>query len=163
MTPSGGDGHDVPAVVAGETETLLAFLGYLRGGALRKLDGVTEEDARRRLVPSRTTLLGIVKHLTFVEAYWGTRRLTGADITEVYDGFDLEDADDVASICARYAAAAARTDENVMACTGPDHVLARGRRGLTVRWMLVHMIEETARHAGHADILRELIDGTTQS
>jgi hypothetical protein len=142
-------------------DTQMAFLGYLRAGMVRNLDGVTDEDARRRMVPSRTTLLGLVKHATFVEAYWGQRRLTGAPIDEAYDGFDLDDADSVASVRARYAAATARTDENIAACAHLDQPLARGRHGLTVRWMIAHLIEETGRHAGHADILRELLDGTS--
>ena len=74
------------------------------------------------------------------------------------DGFALDDTDTVASVRAAYAAAGRRTDELVARCADLDRPLARGRGGLTVRWMLTHLVEETARHAGHADILRELID-----
>ena len=160
MTPAGdGDDHDVPAVIAGERATLVAFLGYLRAAVDRKLDGLTEEETRRRLLPSGTTLLGLVKHLTVVEVYWGERRLAGADVRGDGDGFDLVEGDTLSSVRAAYAAACRRTDELVAACEDLDQPLARGRRGLTVRWMLMHLVEETARHAGHADVLRELLDG----
>jgi uncharacterized damage-inducible protein DinB len=159
VTSPAGHDHDTPAVVGDERVTQLAFLGYLRAAVDRKLVGLSEDDARRSLVASRTTLLGIVKHLTYVEAYWGQRRLTGVEITETFDGFDLDPDDMVASVRRRYAEAARRTDDAVNAGGALDMPLARGRRGLTVRWMLTHLIEETARHAGHADILRELVDG----
>ena len=159
MTSPAGDDHSVPAIVADERATQLVFLGYLRTAVDRKLDGVSEADARRMLVASRTTLLGLVKHLTYVEAYWGRRRLTGAEITETFDGFDLDPDDTVATVRRRYAEAAQSTDDALAACASLDAPLARGRRGLTVRWMLTHLLEETARHAGHADILRELLDG----
>jgi uncharacterized damage-inducible protein DinB len=151
--------HSLPAVVAAEKDTLVAFLRYLRAAVDRKLDGLSEEDARRALVPSRTTLLGIAKHLAFVETYWSQRRLANAEIDMQGDGFDLDAADTVESVRRRYAEAARRTDELVACCAELEQPLARGRRGLTVRWMLTHLVEETARHAGHADILRELVDG----
>ena len=160
MTPGADvDDHDVPAVVAGERDSLLAFLGYLRAAVDRKLDGLSEEDARRRLLPSGTTLLGLVKHLTVVEVYWSERRLAGSDVRADGDGFDLADGDTLSSVRAAYAAACRRTDELVAACDDLDQPLARGRHGLTARWMLTHLVEETARHAGHADVLRELLDG----
>jgi Protein of unknown function (DUF664) len=160
VTPTGHvDDHDVPAVIADERATLVAFLGYLRAAVDRKLEGLSEQDARRRVLPSETTLLGLVKHLTVVEVYWSERRLAGTDVRADSDGFDLAEGDTVSSVRAAYAAACRRTDELVVACADLDRPLARGRRGLTARWMLMHLVEETARHAGHADILRELLDG----
>jgi len=159
--PAGGGDHHTPEVVAGETETMLAFLGYLRAGVDRKLEGVSESDARRVLVPSGTTLLGLVKHLTVVEVYWARRRLLGEDVRGEHDGFVLDAGDTVDSVRRRYAEAGRRTDDIIMACASLDQPLARGRRGLTARWVLNHLVEETGRHAGHADILRELIDGAT--
>ena len=148
----------VPAVVAGEKETLLAFLGYLRGCVDRKLEGVGDAEARRSPVASGTSLLGLVKHLTVVEVYWAQRRLLGADVGAADDGFTVDEHDTPSSVRGRYAEAGRRTDE-IVAGAGLEDPLARGRHGLTVRWMLTHLVEETARHAGHADILRELLDG----
>jgi len=154
--------HNVPAVVSGEKETLLAFLRYLRTSVDDKVRGTAEDDARRSPVVSGTSLLGIVKHLAFVEVYWSQRRFAGSDVVQRGDGFDLEPADTVESVCRAYAEAGRKTDEIVAACSDLEQPLARGRHGLTLRWMLTHLVEETARHAGHADILRELLDGTTR-
>ena len=156
--PAPGD-ERLPSIVAGERDTLLAFLASLRAAVHCAVEGLCEADARRRLVPSRTTVLGIVNHLAVVEEYWGERRLTGAEIDTTGDGFDLGPGDTVASVRRRYAVAAARTDQAVRDVADLDQPLARGRHGLTVRWMLIHLVEETGRHAGHADILRELLDG----
>jgi len=159
MTPGEGSDHNVPAVVSGERDTLLAFLGYLRTSIDGKLEGLSDEDARRRLVASGTTLLGLAKHLAFVEVYWAQRRFAGSDVVLEGDGFELDPADTVESVRREYARAGQRTDEIVTACPDLDRTLARGRHGLTLRWMLAHLVEETARHAGHVDILRELVDG----
>ena len=159
MTPAETGDHNVPAIVGGEKETMLAFLGYLRAGVDRKLEHLSDADARRRLVASETTLLGLVKHLTSVEIYWGQRRLVGSDVVMRGDGFELDDTDTVDTVRRAYAEAGRRTDENVAACPDLEQPLAFGRYGLTLRWMLAHLVEETARHAGHADILRELVDG----
>jgi len=161
MTPAGSPDRNSPAVVSGEKETLVAFLGYLRTSVDAKLDGLSEEDARRQLVPSGTTLLGLAKHLAFVEVYWAQRRFAGAEVVLHGDGFELEDHDTLQSVRHEYAEAGARTDEIVADCPDLERTLARGRHGLTLRWMLVHLLEETARHAGHVDILRELVDGRT--
>jgi len=159
VTPGSIDDHNIPTIVSGEKETMLAFLGYLRAGVDRKLEHLSDADARRRFVTSNTTLLGLVKHLTTVEVYWGQRRLAGSDVVRGGDGFELDDTDTVDTVRRAYAEAGRRTDENVAACPDLEQPLAFGRRGLTLRWMLAHLVEETARHAGHADILRELVDG----
>ena len=160
MTPGETEDHNLPVIISGEKETYLAFLGYLRASVHRKLNGVSEEDARCRLVASNTTLLGVVKHLTLVEVYWSQRRLAGAEVVQHGDGFELEPTDTVESVCHRYGEAGRRTDESGAASADRDQRLARGRHGLTLRWMLAHLVEETARHAGHLDILREIVDGT---
>ena len=159
MTDVTRDDHNVPAVVAGELETLLAFADYLRASVDRKLHGVSEDDARRSPVQSGTCLLGIVKHLANVEVYWSQRRLAGLEVALEGDGFDLTDGDTITSVRRTYAAAAQRTNEIVVARGDLDTPLVRSRQGLTLRWMLAHLVEETARHAGHADIVREWIDG----
>ncbi len=161
MTSEQSSDRNVPAIVSGEKDTLVAFLGYLRSSVDAKLVHLSEDDARRRLVASGTTLLGLVKHLAFVEVYWGQRRFAGSDVALSGDGFELDPTDTVESVRRDYREAGRRTDEIVAACDDLDQPLARGRHSLTLRWMLAHLVEETARHAGHADILRELVDGAT--
>jgi hypothetical protein len=161
MAPEDDGDRNAPVIISGERDTLLAFLGYLRNSVDGKLEGLSEDDARRGLVPSGTSLLGLVKHLAFVEVYWVQRRFVGSEVALRGDGFALDPADTVASARHEYAEAARRTDEIVTACADLDQPLARGTHGLTLRWVLAHLLEETGRHAGHADILRELVDGRT--
>jgi uncharacterized damage-inducible protein DinB len=155
------DDRNAPVVVDGELETALAFLRYLRDGVSLKLDGLDEDQVRRALVPSGTSLLGLVKHLTDVEVYWMQRRFAGLDITHRRDGFVVTVDDTIDALRQGYEEAAIRTDDIVRAAGDPERPLALGTHGLTLRWALAHVIEETARHAGHADILRELLDGAT--
>jgi uncharacterized damage-inducible protein DinB len=155
------DDRNAPVVVDGELETALAFLRYLRDGVSLKLDGLDEDQARLALVPSGTSLLGLVKHLTDVEVYWMQRRFAGLDVTRRQDGFVVTSDDTIDAVRQVYNRAAIRTDDIVRAADDPEQPLALGTHGLTLRWALTHVIEETARHAGHADILRELLDGAT--
>jgi uncharacterized damage-inducible protein DinB len=159
------------AAIADERTTLDAFLDFYRDAVTAKLRGVSEEDARRRLVPSLTTLAGIVKHLARVEESWFQRRLDRVPVEDLplvksaiedEDGeFRIEDEDTVEALIARYEDRCARSRE-VAAKYDLDHVVSHPVLGeVSLRWIVVHMIEETARHAGHADILREQIDGTT--
>jgi uncharacterized damage-inducible protein DinB len=155
------DNRNAPVITAGEIETSIAFLRYLREGVVRKLDDLTEDQARRPLVPSGTSVLGLVKHLTQVEAYWIQRRFAGLDVTLDSDSFSLGPDDTIASMRLAYREAASRSDDIALTAADPERPLALGTHGLTLRWALAHVTEETARHAGHADILRELLDGAT--
>jgi uncharacterized damage-inducible protein DinB len=138
---------------------LLGFLDYLRDAMVRKVEGLSNEQARHSPVASGTSLLGLLKHMSVVEAYWVQRRAAGLEVPELSgSGFELGPDDTVASAVAAYRAASARSNE-LLAQLDLGQPLARGRRGRTVGWMLVHLVEETGRHAGHADVLRELIDG----
>ena len=114
-------------------------------------------------MPSGTTLLGLVKHLTLVEAYWVAAALRRLDVgARSATASSLDPDDTVASVRRRLRrGGGAAPTRSSTACRDPERPLARGRHGLTLRWMLAHLIEETARHAGHADILRELLDGVT--
>jgi uncharacterized damage-inducible protein DinB len=145
-----------------ELETLTAMLDWLRVALYDKLNGVPEEAARRRLVPSQTTLLGLVKHAAVVEAGWFRYCYLGED--DPYDddeGFELDDSDDVTSILALYRTECDKSRAAIREAS-PDDPAARkdNDRNYNLRYILIHMIEETARHAGHADILREQIDGS---
>ena len=152
-----------------ERDMLEAFLDHYRAIILRKLGGLSLEDATRRLVPSDSTLLGIVKHLGYVERNWFQMRLDGQDLPVPWTDedpdadFRIEPGEDVESVAAWYQDQCARSRELSHAAASLDQVArAAGRRGTAnLRWILVHMIEETARHAGHVDVARELIDGTT--
>jgi uncharacterized protein (TIGR03083 family) len=150
-------------LIGTEREQLEAFVEDNRAEILGLLDGLTEEQARRRLVPSKTTLLGLVKHAAFVEGVWFPEALDGRTRQELGladhpDGsFDLTEADTIASVTAAYAAAAAES-RRVAAAYQLDDLALHNRRGpLTLRWVLVHLVEELARHAGHGDILREQV------
>ncbi|MGW6202454.1 DinB family protein [Streptomyces sp. NPDC055089] len=153
-----------PGMNADEKTTLLAFLDYLRESVLAKAAGVAEPAVRTAGVPSGTSLLQLLKHLTATELNWFVWAYTGAG-PEPWDDEGAVSADDTASVVAdAYRAAIARANEVVLACTDLDRPGTRSLRETpppSMRWVLVHMIEETARHAGHADILREQIDGST--
>jgi hypothetical protein len=152
-----------PAYLADERTQLDAALDGNRTELVETLRGLTEEQARRRLVPSLTTPLGLLKHAAFAEQVWFHVALAGRTRDElglpadIDPTFVLTDEDTVASVIATYerVCAEART---IAAAYGLDDVAEHNRRGpLTLRWIYLHMIEELARHAGHADILREQI------
>ncbi|MBN3929544.1 DinB family protein [Streptomyces verrucosisporus] len=152
-----------PEVEAGERTTLLAFLDYLRDAVAAKAAGVPDEAARAAGVPSGTSLLGLVKHLTAVEHNWFTWAFAGEGDTPADDGAPPAPGETAGEILRAYREAAGRSNAIAAACDRLDRPGVRSLRETpppTMRWILVHMIEETARHAGHADILREHIDGS---
>ena len=144
-----------------ERAQLVAFLDDNRDEVLAGLDGLTDEQARRRLVPSRTTPLAIVKHAIFVEQVWFHVALAGmqrADLglpDDADDSWILDESDTIASLRAEYATTRLEADRIVAGFELDDLALHNRRGPLTVRWIYVHTIEELARHAGHGDILRE--------
>ena len=157
------------ALLGDERTQLQAFLDDNRDEVASLLDGLTEEQARRRLVPSLTSLASIIKHCTFVEGVWFQASLAGRTRSELglpddaEDSWVLAEGDTVASLLAGFRAARLASDE-IVAGYALEDLARHNRRGpLTVRWIYAHMIEELARHAGHGDILREQIladDGT---
>ena len=153
-----------PEVHAEEKTTLRVFLDYLREAVAAKLAGVDDAQARLPGVPSGTSLLGLVKHLTAVELNWFVWAYAGAAEAR-WDDAAPPAADETAeSLLAAYRAAVRRSNAVVAACADLHRPGARSLRETappSMRWILIHMIEETARHAGHADILREWIDGAT--
>lgn len=154
------------AGLAGERELLEAFLDHYRAVIVAKLRGVSESDARRRWVPSLTTIGGLVKHLTAAEHQWFQRVLDRPRDAPPpgaagHVGWELDPADTVESLIAGYQAQCARSRATASRFSLDDTAWHARRGELTLRWIYVHMIDETARHAGHADILRELTDGRT--
>ncbi len=150
-----------PRLAAGERETLLALLQYQRESLIRKVEGLDEELGRRSPVGSGTTLLWLLKHLAQAEIRWVVIRFAALDAQLPDD--TVQPLDTAASVIAGYrtasaqADAASRTAELDEVCRGDES----GGDPVNLRWVLAHLLEETARHAGHADILRELIDGST--
>jgi Protein of unknown function (DUF664) len=136
----------------------VSFLDYLRASVVRKLEGVSDTDARRPAVASGTSLMSLVRHLTEAEVTWFQLRFSDSKETEPAGG--AAEASPLADLIADYQRATTRNNQIVASCTSLEHRCAHADHGdLNLRWVLVHMIEETARHAGHADILREQLDG----
>lgn len=140
-----------------------AFLNEHRSLLNSCLDGLTEEQSRRSLVPSRTTLLGLVKHGTFVEKVWFDEAITCRSRAEIGipatpdESFILDERDTIATVqqAHREACEASRRATSILEL---DDVVRGNRRGpLPLRWVYLHMLRELAQHCGHADILREQI------
>ena len=147
-----------PHLVADEFATLRALFDFQRESFVHTVSGVSDEAAARRLLPSDTTLLWLVNHLAFVEEYWFLHCFAGQEfVMPDYGrgpiGVSLE----------RFALARERVDAVLDAATDLDAECVQVGRGemVNLRWVLGHMLEEVARHAGHADIIRELLDGET--
>ncbi len=156
--------------VAGERQMLEAWLDFHRQTLLRKCAGLTAEQLRSRATPpSSLSLLGLVRHMAEVERAWFRRRVAGQDVPYLYsseadpDGeFDHVDTADAEQDLAAY-----QREIELARAAAADHELDetffhthRDTR-MSVRWVYVHMVEEYARHNGHADLLRERIDGLT--
>jgi uncharacterized damage-inducible protein DinB len=147
-----------PRLASGEADTLHALLQYQRESLLSKVDGVDEDRARWSPVGSGTSLLWLVTHVAAAEVTWVLRRFAGQDpaASEPPDG-TLRDAAEA------YRRGWRQVDAVAFAGAGLDELCRRPDPGppVSLRWVLMHLLEETARHAGHADILRELVDGST--
>ncbi|MFE2276503.1 DinB family protein [Streptomyces sp. NPDC059454] len=149
-----------PRTGSSETEVLRGFLDYLRNSVSAKVEDAPEPQVRTASVPSGTNLLGLLNHLTSVER----ATFLGDRVTDWQATFHAAPADSVTDVVTRYREAVARANDVLDACTDLGAPVPRPRSNgpaPSVRWALTHMIEETGRHAGHADILRELIDGAT--
>lgn len=152
---------------------LLAFLDYYRAVIVDKASGLTDEQLGTRLGPSTLTLGGLVHHMAVVEDWWFTQVIADEEAPEPWKSAPWEDDRDweftVAAtmtseqIVAQFEESVARSRAVMETVESLDQTTVRERDGepFTVRWILVHMIEEIARHAGHADLIRESIDGET--
>ncbi|MFI5973914.1 DinB family protein [Streptomyces sp. NPDC051452] len=150
---------------AGEKDTLRASLDRHRDAVLWKLEGLGDEPLRRPMTPTGTSLLGLVKHLAAVEYGWFVETFGG--VAEPlwftpHDDLRITPEETTEQIVALYGRARAAADRMIAALPLDSAGRPSWRDDpVSLRWTLVHMIEETARHAGHMDILRELIDGAT--
>ncbi|MEV5597832.1 DinB family protein [Streptomyces sp. NPDC052496] len=155
--------------VADERTLLQGMLDQHRDLLLAKCAGLTAEQLTRAAVePSNLTLLGLVRHMTDVERSWFRQRAAGQKIGSLYYTEEQPDTDfedlDTAGAEAAFAALRAECDaaDRAVAHRGLDDTFeTTDGRVISLRWMYVHMIEEYARHNGHADLLRERIDGAT--
>ena len=168
-----------PPLRAGEADSLLAFLDYHRNTLRRKTEGLTQAQQATRLEPSTLTLGGLLKHMALVEDNWFSVVLIGNEDAEPWRGLDWDAdpdwefrtaADDSPEALRRLLDEAIEaSDTNIRQVLdegGPDALSVRRSRRpeeghFSLRWILLHMIEEYARHNGHADLIRESIDGAT--
>ncbi len=153
---------------ADEKTTLIAFLGHQRRFLERKVTGITDEQARTATCPpSDLTLLGLVRHLSDVERGWAKRGFAGQDAPPLYyseerpDG-DFDQLEDLTMAEALEVFWQEVSDaEEIYRAHDLDEVERHSRSFYSLRWILVHLIEEYARHLGHADLIRQAIDGQT--
>lgn len=151
---------------------LSQYLDYQRETLLSKTDGLTREQLARKHAPSKLTLAGLLYHLSLVEEDWMEVRFAGLPDREPWASVDWDSDRDwefhtaahlePEALQSRYRTACERSRHVVSNASGLDQLsvktLRDGRR-FSLRWVLLHLIEETGRHAGHADLLREAIDG----
>ena len=160
-----------PPPVCNEVESLVAWLDYERATLIMKCDGLDSAAAARcSVVPSNLSLVGIVRHLTDVELRWFVDRFSGTDVELVYRTDDDPDAAftkvssaDLDDAIGRWRDACLISRQIVASTPSIDQLSARTRRTgdhFSLRWLLQHLIGEYARHNGHADLLREAIDGS---
>ena len=158
---------EVPRAGAGEREMLRAYLDFHRETLALKCAGLGDDDLRRRTTPSSLTLLGIVRHMAEVERSWFRRVLDGQDVPFLWgDGhsaaWDVDGAAPEEAVAAWQAEIAiARDIEAAAPSLDVSGVDRRSGEAYSLRRVLVHLTQEYARHNGHADLLREQIDGTT--
>ncbi|WP_210502814.1 DinB family protein [Nocardioides xinjiangensis] len=166
-----------PPYTADEVTTLRSFLDYFRATLRRQAQGLDAAQLAQALPPSTVTLGGLLKHLAYVEEWWFTEVLHGRPAAGVWADVDWEaDADwdwhsaaddspeELHALLAEEIARADAAIDEALADGGLDRLAARPRGDGSVaslRWILVHMIEEYARHCGHADLVRESVDGAT--
>jgi uncharacterized damage-inducible protein DinB len=152
-----------------ELAVLSGFLDFLREAIVIKVTGVDVDDLRHPMTDSGVSLLGIVKHLAYVERWWFARTFSGLDVAFPFTDDDPDadwriEADEHAEVIVDLYRTEIERSRAIAAASGPEDQSAMpGRHGgpYSLRWIMVHMIEETGRHAGHADILREQLDGAT--
>ena len=164
--------QDPDATTTSERESLGQYLDYQRETILLKTDGLTKEQLGQRIPTSDLTLAGILYHLALNEEGWFEVDFLGHEYREDFHGIDW-DADpnyefrtalekEPDWLRRRYRDACNRARQVTAAADSLDEVSVSTRVGgkpFTLRWVMLHLIEETARHAGHADLLREAIDG----
>jgi uncharacterized damage-inducible protein DinB len=144
-----------------EVEQLRATLDRLRAAVLKKLAGLSGDDARRSTVDSGTNLAGLVQHLTFVESLWFEEIVADRKAARGHRSMKVDLSVSLQTLRAEYRAACAASNEIIAAIGNADAPVTHNGKSRDLRSVLLVVIEETARHTGHADIIREQIDGQT--
>ncbi|MFC6713579.1 DinB family protein [Branchiibius cervicis] len=172
------DPRTAPPLQGTEINTLLGFLQYHRDTLLMKVDGLEQVQLNTRFAPSEMTLGGLMKHVAFVEDYWFQDILLGAQMPEPWASADWEadrdwdwhsaTSDSPMQLRMFVLRARERSDRAIAACMRAERLDTLSQRAdrrtgqpFTLRWIMLHLIEEYARHNGHADLIRESIDGST--
>jgi uncharacterized damage-inducible protein DinB len=158
-----------PPIQGDERATLRGFLDFQRATLAWKVDGLGADDLRRRVLPTTVmTLLGLVRHMAEVERAWFRDRFADEDLAAIWcseedpDGEWRVEGADVAEALATWRDECDRARAIEAAAPSLDATLAMpGADPISLRWVMAHMVEEYARHNGHADLLREAIDGAT--
>lgn len=167
---SDGEGRPAPPPIADEMDTLQGFLDFLRATIRWKVEGLSDEHASARMLGSATTVTGLVRHLADIERFWFQEVVGAVPAEEVgyswsegsgpSHAWEVADGASLADALADYEAAT-RLSRGRLHGRAAREELRRGSEVVTVRWVLAHMVEETARHAGQLDVLAELLDGRT--
>ena len=144
-----------------EVEQLHTTLDGLRASVLKKLAGLSDDDARRSTVDSGTNIAGLVQHLTFVESMWFEGIVVGQKAARGHRSMEVDPSVTLRTLRAEYRAACTTSNEIIAAVGDGDSPVVRSGEIRDFRSVLLAVIEETARHAGHADIIREQINGQT--
>ena len=158
--------EDQPDSTGSERQVLEAFLDFHRQVLVSKVDGIADNEARRRHLPSKTTLAGLIKHMIGVERGWFQEVLGGRSPEDIgpnvgggQESWDLAKDETVSSLTKEYEQTCEQSRQTAARFALDDAVPEPDMGQVSLRWIYVHMIEETARHVGHADILREQTDG----
>jgi hypothetical protein len=146
---------------ARELDALVETLDTLRASVLKKLSGLSEDDARRSTVPSGTNLAGLIQHLTFVESKWFEQIVAGQKSSRGKRSMSVDQSVSLSRLRSDYRAACDASDAIVRELGDPGAPVTHKGTSRDLRWAILAVIDETARHAGHADIIREQIDGST--
>jgi hypothetical protein len=149
------------SAAARELDALLETLDTLRAGVLKKLGGLSEDDARRSTVPSGTNLAGLIQHLTFVESRWFEQIVAGRKPSRGKRTMQVDRSVSRTALRSDYRAACQASDAIVRELGDPTAPVTDRGRTRDLRWAILAVVSETARHAGHADIIREQVDGMT--
>jgi uncharacterized damage-inducible protein DinB len=159
-----------PDSTGSERPVLEAFLDVHRQVLVSKVDGISEIEARHRRVPSKTTLGGLIKHMIGVERGWFQEVLARRDPEDIGpnvgggdESWDLAENETVSSLIKEYEQTCEQSRQTAAGFALDDAVPEPDLGQVSLRWIYIHMIEETARHVGHADILREQTDGAVGS
>ena len=151
-----------PDPVADEAELFVRWLDFLRRSLIQKLDGLSEEQARWHPDGKLLSVLGVINHLTNVEWRWIDGAFVGKETSRSEEEFRPAATVHMSDIITNYQVRGADTSKAIREAASLSvvcaHPMAKGR---DLRWVLLHLVEETARHAGHADATRELLDGST--